>query len=179
MCLGKWATPTYDTVDPRNTGHMAKTQSSEFRVLHNTMLSFRGDHHPVRSPPPSWGLCRPFSYKISYKICLQTHQPNNIALCTRKDMMVPRGIECIKCSYIQAPLHFPCSTAQTVCRRCRKISTPCVLPQPPCENNGKSSDNETTPPVVLTSVLFTCTAKKTQTANPRPARPWRCIKVPY
>ena len=26
--LGKWATPAYDTVDPRNAGDMAKTQSS-------------------------------------------------------------------------------------------------------------------------------------------------------
>ena len=28
VCLGKWATPAYDTVDPRNAGHKAKTQSS-------------------------------------------------------------------------------------------------------------------------------------------------------
>ena len=28
LCLGKWASPAYDTVDPRNAGHMAKTQSS-------------------------------------------------------------------------------------------------------------------------------------------------------
>ena len=28
MCLGKWATQAYDIVDARNTGHMAKTQSS-------------------------------------------------------------------------------------------------------------------------------------------------------
>ena len=28
QCLGKWASPAYDTVDPRNAGHMAKTKSS-------------------------------------------------------------------------------------------------------------------------------------------------------
>ena len=28
LCLGKWASPAYDTVDPRKAGHMAKTQSS-------------------------------------------------------------------------------------------------------------------------------------------------------
>ena len=28
LCLGKWASPAYDTVDPRNAGHMAKTRSS-------------------------------------------------------------------------------------------------------------------------------------------------------
>ena len=28
LCLGKWASPAYDTVDPRKAGHMTKTQSS-------------------------------------------------------------------------------------------------------------------------------------------------------
>ena len=28
MCLEEWASPAYDTVDPRKAGHMAKTQSS-------------------------------------------------------------------------------------------------------------------------------------------------------
>ena len=28
LCLEKWASPAYDTVDPRKAGHMAKTHSS-------------------------------------------------------------------------------------------------------------------------------------------------------
>ena len=28
LCLRKWVSPAYDTADPRNAGHMAKTQSS-------------------------------------------------------------------------------------------------------------------------------------------------------
>ena len=28
LCLAKWASPAYDTVDPCNAGHMAKTQVS-------------------------------------------------------------------------------------------------------------------------------------------------------
>ena len=43
MCLGKWATPAYDTVDPRNAGHMAKTQSSHAYT--------RGLSYAVGKPP--------------------------------------------------------------------------------------------------------------------------------
>ena len=35
MCLAKWASPAYDTVDPRNAGHMAKTQVCTSRAQEN------------------------------------------------------------------------------------------------------------------------------------------------
>ena len=43
LCLEKWATPAYDTVDPRNAGHMAKTQSSH---VYTRGLSYVGGKLP-------------------------------------------------------------------------------------------------------------------------------------
>ena len=54
LCLGKWASPAYDTVHPRNARHMAKTQSSHAHT--------RGLSHAVRKIATPHG--KPIMHKI-------------------------------------------------------------------------------------------------------------------